>query len=83
MRNFDRDFTKEGYLMNYDHFNDLGVTAIYHYDYGDSWVHTVKLEGYIFREKDQEYPCCIGVARPAQNDFGCSTPGRGTQLNLS
>ncbi len=33
------------------YFNALGAEAIYEYDYGDGWLHTVKLEGYMFKEK--------------------------------
>lgn len=46
-----------------DHFNELGVRADYIYDYGDDWNHRVLLEGYIFREKGNVYPRCIGGAR--------------------
>lgn len=45
------------------YFNDLGVQAKYKYDYGDGWEHTVKLEGYMFREKKVKYPICIGGKR--------------------
>jgi len=41
------------------YFNALGVDATYEYDYGDGWFHTVKLEGYMFREKGIKYPICI------------------------
>lgn len=40
-------------------FNALGVEAVYEYDYGDGWLHNVKLEGYMFREKGIKYPICI------------------------
>ena len=45
------------------YFNDLGIEAKYLYDYGDDWNHTVKLEGYIHREKNIKYPICIDGAR--------------------
>jgi hypothetical protein len=48
-------------VLNY--FNDLGITARYQYDYGDSWWHTVQLEGYLFREKRCKYPVCLDGAR--------------------
>jgi hypothetical protein len=48
-------------VMNY--FNDLGVTAKYLYDYGDSWWHTIQLEGYLFKEKKTRYPVCVDGAR--------------------
>ena len=45
------------------YFNNLGIEAKYYYDYGDDWTHIVKLEGYIFREKNIKYPVCIGGTR--------------------
>lgn len=42
------------------YFNDLGKEAKYLYDYGDDWMHTVKLEGYLYKEKETSYPVCIG-----------------------
>jgi len=45
------------------HFNDLGVQAKYLYDYGDDWYHSVKLEGYMYREKKVKYPVCTGGER--------------------
>ena len=41
------------------YFNDLGVVARYLYDYGDSWWHSIKLEGYLAKEKKLKYPTCI------------------------
>ena len=46
-----------------DYFNDLGVTADYFYDYGDSWRLSVKLEGYIFQERGMKYPVCLDGER--------------------
>jgi hypothetical protein len=45
------------------YFSDLGITAKYLYDYGDSWWHTVQLEGYLFKDKKDKYPVCIDGAR--------------------
>jgi hypothetical protein len=47
----------------FNYFNDLGVTAKYLYDYGDSWWHTVQLEGYLHREKKAQYPVCLDGER--------------------
>jgi len=44
-------------------FNDLGIEAKYIYDYGDDWWHSIKLEGYIYREKNIKYPVCTGGER--------------------
>jgi hypothetical protein len=40
-------------------FNDLGITAKYQYDFGDSWQHTVLLEGYLVKDENLQYPICI------------------------
>ncbi|MBD3315186.1 MAG: plasmid pRiA4b ORF-3 family protein [Chitinivibrionales bacterium] len=55
-------------------FNDLGITARYLYDYGDSWWHTVQLEGYLYRDKNVKYPVCIEGARacPPEDCGGCN-----------
>ncbi len=47
----------------YVYFNDLGIKARYEYDYGDSWMHTVQLEGYLYPEKGIRYPVCVGGER--------------------
>jgi hypothetical protein len=56
------------------YFNDLGIEAKYLYDYGDSWIHTVKLEGYLYKEKEIKYPICIGGERacPPEDCGGAS-----------
>jgi hypothetical protein len=45
------------------YFHDLGATATYTYDYGDSWRHSLQLEGYLFKEKNIKYPICIAGER--------------------
>ena len=45
------------------YFNDLGIEAKYLYDYGDFWCHIIRLEGYIYREKNIKYPFCTGGER--------------------
>ncbi len=45
------------------YFSELGMTAKYLYDYGDSWWHSVKLEGYINKEKKTKYPICLDGER--------------------
>jgi len=45
------------------YFNELGIKAKYEYDYGDGWMHTVQLEGYLYKEKETKYPICIGGER--------------------
>lgn len=45
------------------YFNDLGIEAEYLYDYGDSWRHRVRLEGYMAWDKGSKYPRCLDGAR--------------------
>ncbi|MCA1744306.1 MAG: plasmid pRiA4b ORF-3 family protein [Bacteroidales bacterium] len=45
------------------YFNGLGIKATYEYDYSDGWLHTVMLEGYIFRNPESKYPVCLGGER--------------------
>ena len=45
------------------YYNDLGVAAKYLYDYGDSWWHSIQLEGYLFKNKNLKYPLCIDGER--------------------
>lgn len=59
----------------YEYFNDLGITAKYLYDYGDMWMHQVKLEGYIHREKGIRYPICIDGARACPPEDCGGVPG--------
>jgi len=44
-------------------FNDGSPLAAYEYDFGDSWVHEVRFEGYFPTEKDIKYPRCLDGAR--------------------
>ena len=62
-----------------DHFNDIGVTANYMYDYGDDWLHTVILEGYILKE-EIEYPVCLAGARACPPEDCGGTYGYGNLL---
>ena len=53
------------------YFNDLGIEALYEYDYGDSWVHTFKLEGYVHRAKGIKFPIYVdGECACPPEDFG-------------
>ena len=60
-------------VLNY--FTDLGKTAKYLYDYGDSWWHTVQLEGYLFKDKNIRYPICIDGERACPPEDCGSVPG--------
>ncbi|MCJ7563375.1 MAG: plasmid pRiA4b ORF-3 family protein [Candidatus Aminicenantes bacterium] len=39
--------------------NKVGNSALYRYDFGDSWEHDVLLEGIFKREPNIEYPRCL------------------------
>ena len=47
----------------YAYFNELGLEARYLYDYGDTWWHTVTLEGYMARKQGGIYPSCVDGER--------------------
>ena len=63
------------------YFNDLGIEATYLYDYGDSWMHRVKLEGYMHKEKGVKYPICVGGERACPPEDCGSVPGYYDVLN--
>jgi len=44
-------------------FNMENRRAIYEYDFGDSWIHRILLQKIKPREKDVQYPRCIGGKR--------------------
>lgn len=41
------------------YFNDTNSNARYEYDFGDSWIHTVKLEKILPAKIGEKYPKCI------------------------
>ncbi len=56
-------------ISNY--FSDIGVSALYLYDFGDGWEHDVLLEGLIIREKGTKYPRCVdGESKCPPEDCG-------------
>lgn len=57
-----------------DYFTDLGVKALYKYDFGDGWEHAIELEGLLLREKGVKYPRCIDgeLACPPEDCGGVS-----------
>lgn len=58
-----------------DYFDDVGVRSLYEYDYGDSWIHQVVLEGILLKEKGQKYPGCIAGARACPPEDCGGIPG--------
>lgn len=49
--------------------------AKYTYDFGDNWQHSVKLEKILPRDKDVDYPICIGGKRACPPEDCGSTEG--------
>jgi hypothetical protein len=45
------------------YFNEENTKARYVYDFGDDWVHTVKLEKILPSDKDVNYPQCLAGKR--------------------
>jgi len=44
-------------ILNY--FDDVNNKARYEYDFGDSWIHTIKLEKTLPLKIEEKYPKCI------------------------
>jgi len=64
----DEDFDNRDVLAGWKvpitkYFTGPGKTAIYDYDFGDSWSHSVLLEGILLKEKGFKYPRCIAGER--------------------
>jgi hypothetical protein len=43
-----------------DYFNENNCIARYEYDFGDSWIHTIKFEKILPTIPGEKYPKCIG-----------------------
>ena len=41
------------------YFNETNKNARYEYDFGDSWIHTIKLEKILPAKKGEKYPKCL------------------------
>lgn len=46
-----------------DYFSTENESANYTYDFGDNWEHKIQLEKILSRERDVDYPVCIGGKR--------------------
>jgi hypothetical protein len=42
-----------------DYFREPGQSTIYDYDFGDSWSHSILLEGVLLKEQGIKYPICL------------------------
>jgi len=55
-------------------YTEIGQKTQYIYDYGDDWIHTVELEGYLKKEK-KKYPLCIDGKRACPPEDCGGVPG--------
>ncbi len=46
-----------------DFFDPVRCLASYEYDFGDSWIHEVRFEGWKMADKSVTYPRCLACAR--------------------
>lgn len=58
-----------------DYFSMQNPTALYIYDFGDNWEHTVELETIMPRERDAEYPICLEGERACPPEDCGGLPG--------
>ena len=57
-------------------------TALYMYDFGDSWIHEILLEGIFPREQGKKYPRCTGGANACPPDDCGGLPGYYEMLKI-
>jgi hypothetical protein len=48
-----------GWEVPISEYFDVGTECLYEYDFGDSWVHALTLEGMLLAKKGQRYPVCL------------------------
>jgi hypothetical protein len=58
-----------------DLFSEGRPLASYEYDFGDSWVHEIRFEGYHPAEGRRRYPCCLSGARRCPPEDCGGVPG--------
>ncbi|MFH1282418.1 MAG: plasmid pRiA4b ORF-3 family protein [bacterium] len=58
-----------------DYFSIKNKRALYVYDFGDGWEHTIILEKLLIREKGKDYPICIDGERACPPEDCGSIPG--------
>lgn len=68
----DVEETQPGWeLKIQDFFNESAPMASYEYDFGDSWMHEVRFEGFHVAKKGVRYPVCLaGERRCPPEDCG-------------
>lgn len=56
-----------------DYFSPKNKVAVYTYDFGDNWQHTIRLEEILPREKNARYPRCLDGSRACPRE-DCGGP---------
>jgi len=62
------DFLEEDLELVQDYLTDVGDRVKYEYDFGDGWMHTIKLEKITEPDPRQHYPVCIKGRRACPPD---------------
>ena len=60
-------------ILAVDYFSQANPKAIYRYDFGDGWEHTITLEKKVPLERGADYPRCLG-GRRACSPEDCGGP---------
>lgn len=58
-----------------EYFTEPGKSALYEYDFGDGWSHTVLLEEILLKNKRVRYPRCIAGERACPPEDCGGVPG--------
>ena len=58
-----------------DYFDEPGQVAEYEYDFGDSWIHEIQLEGIMLKTKGIKYPICQEGERSCPPEDCGGVPG--------
>ena len=66
----------------FEYFIEPGKTALYHYDFRDSWKHEILFEGVLVKEKGEKYPRCIAGERACPPEDCGGTPGYSNLLEI-
>ncbi len=80
---FGDSVTQAGWdILLADHFDKPGDTFMYLYDFGDSWHHSIILEGILLAEPKTRYPKCTAGANACPPEDCGGIPGYENLLEL-
>lgn len=73
---FDNHKTLPGWKVQIsEYFTVPGIVGLYEYDFGDSWLVDVLLEGILLKEKGVKYPLCLAGERACPPEDCGGVPG--------